>query len=46
LVGVDDAGNWKIRNSWAASWGESGHMRLASGDTCGICQAASYPLFE
>lgn len=38
-VGVDasSGGYWKVRNSWATSWGESGHIRLAYGaNTCAI----------
>jgi len=37
-VGVDTAaGYWKVRNSWATSWGESGYIRLAYGkNTCNI----------
>jgi len=42
LVGATDA-FWKIKNSWGASWGESGFIRLARGDTCAICQYPSYP---
>jgi len=35
---------WKVKNSWGASWGESGYIRLStSGDKCGILDDASYP---
>jgi C1A family cysteine protease len=43
LVGFND-NEWIVRNSWASSWGEQGHIRLAKGDTCGICDVASYPV--
>jgi C1A family cysteine protease len=38
-VGVDASANgyWVVRNSWGASWGESGYIRLAYGkNTCAI----------
>ena len=48
LVGYSSAdGSVTIRNSWGSSWGESGLIRLKSGqDTCGFTQSASYPTFE
>jgi hypothetical protein len=37
-VGINTgSGYWKVRNSWGASWGESGHIRLTYGsNTCGL----------
>ncbi|OQR88696.1 cysteine protease family C01A [Thraustotheca clavata] len=38
---------WKVRNSWGASWGESGYIRLSRGTggngTCNIAQSPAYP---
>lgn len=36
LVGISST-YYKIKNSWSASWGEKGFIRLALGNTCGIC---------
>jgi len=36
---------WLVRNSWGASWGEEGYIRLAYGDnTCGLTNEATYPV--
>ena len=43
LVAVSDT-FWKIKNSWGAGWGETGYMRLVLGNTCAICDYASYPV--
>jgi C1A family cysteine protease len=35
-VGYEENGVWIVRNSWGASWGDQGHIRLAPGNTCGL----------
>lgn len=43
LTGLADE-YWKCKNSWGTTWGESGYIRLARGNTCGICISGAYPV--
>lgn len=45
LVGYDGSGVVNLRNSWGSDWGENGHIRLKTGNTCGYATVASYPNF-
>lgn len=34
---------WTIKNSWGPNWGQNGYINLQNGNTCGVCDAASWP---
>jgi len=48
VVGYGDEGTspyWKVKNSWGASWGEAGYIRMCrNSDKCGIASEPSYPV--
>ncbi|EGR33817.1 papain family cysteine protease, putative, partial [Ichthyophthirius multifiliis] len=35
---------WIVKNSWNTSWGQQGYINLKRGNTCGLCNSASYPV--
>lgn len=46
LVGWDDASScWVLRNSWGASWGEQGYMRIKYG-TCKVGAQGTYMVYK
>merc|ERR1712072_1588631 len=46
IVGYDTSSEfWIVRNSWGATWGEAGYIRMKMGENlCGLANAASYPV--
>jgi hypothetical protein len=43
LVGMTSS-SWTLKNSWGTAWGENGYIRIYGGNTCGVCQAGTYPI--
>jgi len=42
VVGATDS-YWLLKEAWTPKFGENGFMRLAPGNTCGVCQTVSFP---
>jgi hypothetical protein len=38
----NNQGYWIAENSWGTGWGEKGFFQLALGNTCGLCNQATY----
>jgi len=43
-IGIDENGNWIVRNSWGTRWGENGFITLEGGkSTCGVADEITLP---
>ncbi|CAD8044979.1 unnamed protein product [Paramecium primaurelia] len=42
VVGYDKSENWFVQASFGTTWGESGYIRLAPGNTCGILNTVNH----
>lgn len=39
-------GYWIAENSWGTGWGQRGYIQFALGNTCGLCNQATYPVWN